>query len=671
MPATGRLLIGAMACRRRIGATGEPESNDGCSDEYLGAREGAAGWLRQTGSLQLLIRNRFRLGAGKALPNRWTRAQRVHRSSVQAVEYFGAGSRLLGQLEAANDWNWSVWNQGAPKSTLGLRVLVHDGLITQTHEDGIMRDLELNADEVVVPAADEKTTAEPLYVHLTLSDPDVVAAVSEYEGATRKEFIELCMRVGVQAVRAARGLVDGEAIRKSGESLLMQLHERLDGFREVMGGQLSGVLASYFDPTSGSFNMRVRSLVENDGELERVVRLPIQQERERLQATIEALIGPDGRLTRLLGAGEDNEFVKGLRGQLQELLNVQEQRVVQQFSLDDEASALSRLVRELRAGHGDLTDSLSKRLGDVVAEFSLDRQDSALSRLVLTITKSQEAISADFSLDKAGSALHRLKQEIQTSIDEGQAKQRDFHEQMLSMMGELRGRKAAEKASTTHGAEFEKRVGDKVREVVGASGDVLEDCGTTTGTIRASKVGDFVLTMAAESAAAGARIVVEAKESASYNLKSTLEECDEARRNRSADVCVFVHSRATAPEHMDLLRRYGHDIVLVWDAEDPASDVVLRAGLELAKGLSVRRALHANEDKASYQAIDKAIEVLRKQFEGIEELKTFAQTAEKGAQKMQDRLRIMGEQSVKSLETLTREFGKVRHDTEGGEGGIA
>jgi len=47
--------------------------------------------------------------------------------------------------------------------------------------------------------------------------------------------------------------------------------------------------------------------------------------------------------------------------------------------------------------------------------------------------------------------------------------------------------------------------------------------------------------------AAGARIVLEAKESASYDLAKTLEEADVARTNRQAEVCVFVHSTKTAP----------------------------------------------------------------------------------------------------------------------------
>jgi hypothetical protein len=524
--------------------------------------------------------------------------------------------------------------------------------------------MKTEADQVVSAENGQVGTGvEPIYLHLSVTDPEVASAISEYgQGAPRKEFVDLCLRVGVQAVRAARGLVDGEAIRKSGESLLLQLAERLEGFRETMGGQVASVLGQYFDPTSGAFSTRVRALVEDNGELERVVRQPLQQEGERLKATIEALIGPDGRLTRMLGSGEDNEFIKSMRVQVQQLLEAQQSRVVQQFSLDDEQSALSRLVRELKAGHGDLSEALSKRMGEVTAEFSLDREGSALSRLVSTITRSQEAISSEFSLDKPGSALSRLQQEVLARITEGQTRQTEFQTQVVAMLGEMRGRREAEKASTTHGAEFEARVGERLREMTSATGDVLEDCGTTTGLIRASKVGDFTLTLSPDSAAAGARIVIEAKESKGYTLKTTIDECDEAKRNRGADVAVFVHSKATADPKMEIMKRHGNDIIVVWDAEDDRSDVVLRAAVELAKGLSLRKASHSDEDKASYALIDKAIETLRKQMEGFDELKTIAQTQELGAQKMQNRVRIMSENALKALDVIATQFIKVRHD---------
>ena len=62
--------------------------------------------------------------------------------------------------------------------------------------------------------------AEPLYLHLAITDPEVLAAVSEYpNGPSRTEFVANCLKVGVLSLRAARGVVDGGEIRAAGDQI--------------------------------------------------------------------------------------------------------------------------------------------------------------------------------------------------------------------------------------------------------------------------------------------------------------------------------------------------------------------------------------------------------------------------------------------------------------------
>ena len=101
-----------------------------------------------------------------------------------------------------------------------------------------------------------------------------------------------------------------------------------------------------------------------------------------------------------------------------------------------------------------------------------------------------------------------------------------------------------------------------------------------------------MITIGPEKVAAGARIVVEAKESASYDLSRTLAEADIARNNRQADVCIFVHSTKTAPASIPTFQRFERDIVLKWDSDDDTSDVWLKTALMVATPLSVKAATH-------------------------------------------------------------------------------
>lgn len=97
------------------------------------------------------------------------------------------------------------------------------------------------------------------------------------------------------------------------------------------------------------------------------------------------------------------------------------------------------------------------------------------------------------------------------------------------------------------------------KDIEGSS-DVLEKIAHKAGKIQRCKLGDFVLTLGAESAAAGCRIVVEAKDNKSYDLKTALEEIAQARDNRECAgerICAFEVGRSCGRENAEPIWR-GH-----------------------------------------------------------------------------------------------------------------
>lgn len=494
---------------------------------------------------------------------------------------------------------------------------------------------------------------EPIYIHLALTDAEVVAAVSEYPvGQQRNEFINACIRIGVLSLRTAKGVIDGDAIRNAGEQLINQLTERLNGYRALMEEQVTGTLSHYFDPASGLFAARVESLVKDDGDLARVIQGQVGRVHQDMGNLLDNFLGENSNFLALLDPTEGNKLLAAMRQTVDEVARAEKDAIVAEFSLDSPDSALSRLVRELNERHGSLTQALGAQITDVVGEFSLDRPDSALSRLVGRVEQAQRSIQNEFTLDNDESALSRLRKEVQGQLDTLTCAQREFHTEVVGLLSAMQSRKEAEARSTTHGAVFEEAVGDLLRAIGSPAGDIVDAVGTSTGTVRSSKIGDYVVTLPPESAAAGARIVIEAKESASYSLKDTLAEADEARRNRSAGVCLFVHSALTAPKGMEPLAKFGQDIVVIWNANDPASDIVLRAGYLAAKALSIRAAQRSKEETASFIKIERAIEAVRKQLAGFDELKTSTDTIQNGTVKMLERIRIMRTDIERQIEIL-------------------
>jgi len=202
-------------------------------------------------------------------------------------------------------------------------------------------------------------------------------------------------------------------------------------------------------------------------------------------------------------------------------------------------------------------------------------------------------------------------------------------------------------------------LGDHLRTIV-ESGDVLQETGTTTGLTPNCKIGDFVVTIGSEKAAAGARIVIEAKESASYDLTKTLDEAATARVNRQAEFCIFVHSTKTAQPSIPNFERYGSDLVVKWDADDDENDNWLLAAFMVATRLAVRAASRGTEEAASFDKIDKAIERIRKHIDGCEDITNAARTAGAAADKIQNRARIMHEGLAAQLLTIIEETARLK-----------
>lgn len=505
---------------------------------------------------------------------------------------------------------------------------------------------------------------------LLIDDPVLVQELLAHpEGAERSEYALTALRIGVLALKQAQGRLDADVVRGEGERLLSALEQRLAVHQSTVQEQLTTTLRDYFDPTSGRFNERVEQLVKSGGDLERLLRTQIGQSDSELAKTLGAYIGEHSPLMKVLSPNESQGILQAISGCVTESLDSQRKNILTEFSLDNPTGALARLVRELKDKHGELTRDLQGKVDEVIGEFSLDKEDSALSRLVTQVRTAQERISSEFSLDQDSSALARMKRELEHLIEKHNKANEDFREHVRVSLAALQARKEEAQKSTRHGLEFEKALVQFVVEDAQASGDVATPCGDTTGLIKNCKVGDAVLALGPERVCAGARIVVEAKQQAGYRLADALAEIEQGRKNRDAGVGVFVFSRRTAPAGLDALARYGSDIVVVWDAEDAASDVVLSAALSLARALCVRGEAKQAQIDVDFERITKAILEVEKQSQGLDEIRRSAQTIRSSADKIDERARIVGDCLAKSAAALEREMGAVRDyfDADGGD----
>jgi len=527
-----------------------------------------------------------------------------------------------------------------------------------------------------------------LSLALMITDPDSVAELMQQpEGRERTDYALTALRIGLLALRHARGQIDAEAVKHEGEKLLSDLKNALERSRNEIHTNLTTALKEYFDPKDGRFQERVDRLIRKDGDLEQLLHKELGGNGSELATTLAAHVGANSPLMKLLNPEESEGLVLTMRSAIGEVVEAERNRILSEFSLDNDKGALSRMVREISDQGGKLQQGLAEEVGHVVEEFSLDNENSALSRLVKrvevaeeTITKefsldeqgsalsrlstvingAKEAIDSNLTLDKESSALSRLKKEIVTILADHEQKVEAFQSKVQTALEAMKVQREEAARSTLHGRDFEEVVAAFIQKEAHKAGDIATHTGNTSGDIARCKVGDVVVELGADCAAAGERCVIEVKEDASYTLAKARSELDIARKNRKASVGVFVFSAKTAPEEMDSLLRDGNDVYVVWNVDVIESDVILRAGLSLAKALCVRQAKERQADEGNWDDVNAAILALEQETKRLTKMKSLTETIQSNSDKILDEVRKMTAGLEKQIGVLLESVTSLR-----------
>jgi hypothetical protein len=494
---------------------------------------------------------------------------------------------------------------------------------------------------------------EALELHLTVVDREMIEELAAYaEGDEREQFAVAALRIGMLALRQAQGRVDADLIGRETQRMLTGLQAQLAAHATQMHDKLAGSLKDYFDPESGRFHERVQQLIREDGDLEQLLRRQIGGEDSELCKTLLSHFGQQSPLMKILSPHESQGLLQALRQTLETQLTAQRDHVLREFSLDNKEGALARMVGELTTSHGLLTESLEKKIVAVAEEFSLDKDDSALSRLVRNVEGAKTTITREFSLDDEHSALSRMKAELLSMLEKQTQANSTFQEEVKVALAKMTARREEAQRSTQHGLLFEDAVCGFLEFHAQRHGDVATRTGPTIGSIKNCKKGDCVVELGPDSAAPGARIVVEAKEDANYTLSDARAEIELARKNRGAQMGLFVFSKQTAPESLNDFFHLGSDVFVVWDPDDATSDLHLKTALTIARALCIRVERHNQSREADVEAITEAILEIEKQSQTLGEVSKSAETIKSGSEKILDRVRITRKSLERQVEIL-------------------
>lgn len=503
-----------------------------------------------------------------------------------------------------------------------------------------------------------------LLLDLIVDDPEIIRALVEYpEGESRNQYAIEAMKIGVLALRHVGGQVNADGIRRENDRLVASVQKTFDQYTTTIQDRVETKLKEYFDPKDGRFTDRVQRLVAKDGELSQLLKSFIDGENSLFARTLVTHVGRDSALMRILDPQQSDGLLTTLRKSVDDQLCRQRDHLLNEFSLDNKEGALCRLLGELTANHGDVSKALQTKIDAVIKEFSLNEETSALSRLVQNVTQAQRTITNEFSLDNDMSCLSKLKRELIDLLATSEKKNQQFQEEVKISLAKIVTQRQEAERSTRHGLAFEDAVCDFLIRQSQHAGDVATPTGHTTGLIKNCKIGDCVIELGPDSAAPGAKIAVEAKEEAVYSLARAREEAETARKNRGADWGLFVFSKRTAPPGLEPFARYGSDFVVIWDAEDPTTDVFLKAGIIAARALCFRTERQSAAQQVDFEVIDKAILEIEKRAGNLDDVRKSAETIQSSSNKILERVRIDREALEKQLEILREKVKDLREIT--------
>ena len=496
---------------------------------------------------------------------------------------------------------------------------------------------------------------------VTLADPESIRSIFAHSaGIERADFLANAMRLGITAMDSLSGQIDALRIEKEVNRLLTSLKDSLSVHQLKIDEQLEKTLGGYFDPDNGELPLRLKQLTKDGGELHTILEEMVGDEHSVMAQTLSEFVGQDSKLYKLLDPTQAKGLVAKIEATLNETLANQQKTILREFSLDNKKGALTRLIEKLADSQGELTEGLEEQIDDLVEQFSLNNRDSAINRMLDSVKSAQKTITADFSLDNKDSALSRLRLELTELIDEQNKAAVEFRQEMKNTLSVLEAKKKERENSTGHGNDFEEDVVGQLRLLLRGSEDSLTATGNKVGSIKSCKKGDAVIEMGPEHLAAGTRIVLEAKKDKRYTLEKARSEIEQARKNRKAQIGIFVFCKSHSPDEMEPFIRIGDDIFIQWDPSDPTTDVFLQASISLAKGLCTKSQRANHQLKVDVDALEGAVNELVRQNESLKDIKTWTETITSNSDKIQNRLRISRRSITKQISVLEAQIQSIQ-----------
>jgi hypothetical protein len=488
--------------------------------------------------------------------------------------------------------------------------------------------------------------------------PDSVALFEELDESSRDQLVLDAWTIGLRALANARAAAQESKLKDVGASLLTDIDRQLRAHVEQQQRTIGAVLARFFDPTDGQVSQRLAAFADDQGVLARLLDKYLGPRNSVLAEALAKQVGETSPLFKKLSPTESTGLVKVLEVQLRTVMGESHAELVRALDPLAEDGAVARFLKSLRDELRGADEDRQKQLSAALATLDANDESSLLSRLVRETHHARQEVLAAVNPDAPSSPMAILKASLTRLLQEQASTQLDlaksqeerqsrFEKEVREALARIETKRTQDLKTTRGDLDFEDAVLSFVRVATQGAPCVFDLTGATAGVGRCKK-GDAVLRFTTESAFAGAGVVFEAKHDGTYTVQKALDELDAARKNRDAAAGVFIMARSHASDVFPRFARYGNNVLITWDDQDPATDAWLHAAILLGMGLVTRtRTASDAGDIAALRDIEGRIE---NELGRLEKMEKHSDAIRKNVDGISDEIR----KAQKALDLLLR-----------------
>ena len=488
--------------------------------------------------------------------------------------------------------------------------------------------------------------------------PDSLTLFGDLDEIQREQLVLDAWTIGLRALHNAHAAAQESKLKDVGAALVADIDRQLRAHVDTQQETMAAVLGRFFDPKDGQVSQRLAAFVDDQGVLARLLDKYLGPKNSVLAEALARQVGEASPLFKKLSPTESDGLVKVLECQLGAVMSQGHDDLVRALDPLAEDGAVARFLRSLREELKGADEDRARQLSTALAALDANDENSLLSRLVRETHRARVEVLTAVNPDAPSSPMAILKTSLTRLLEEQtatqtalanqqQVRQTQFEKEVREALVRIETKRTQDQKTTRGGFDFEDAVISFVRSATQGAPCIFDGTGATAGVGRCKK-GDAVLRFTEESAFAGAGVVFEAKRDATYTVQKAIDELDAARKNRGAIAGVFVMARSHASDVFPRFARYGNNVVMTWDDQDPATDAYLHAAVLLGMALVTRsRTTGDAGDIAALRDVEARIEA---ELSRLEKMETHSSAIRRNADGLSEEIR----KAQRALDLLLR-----------------